>query len=212
MLSSFKVDVFTDVVCPWSFIGSVRLGQAIAQLPRYVNVEIEHHPFFLRPDTPSCGIVVADMIRETYGRDPAEVWAHAETEAQKSGIALDLSRQPAMHSTEKAHTLTRLARPLGTQHALANAISAAYFLEHRQVNDDDVLVNIATQHGFGRDEALRAISSEEELAITAQLARGAAARGVKGVPFFIFDGRYALSGAQPLDVFGLALDRALSEL
>jgi predicted DsbA family dithiol-disulfide isomerase len=212
MPKSLKIDVFTDVVCPWCLVGSARLDRAIAELPGDVVVEVENHPFYLDPSVPAEGVVVADMLRNKYGRDPGEMWARVEGEARKAGIELDLSRQPRMYPTARAHTLTRLAKPLGTQHALANAIASAYFLGHRQINDDDVLADLAVEHGFARAEALRLINDPAELGITEALATDAAAQGINGVPFFIFGNKYAMSGAQPQDVFGMALDKTLSEL
>ena len=212
MPKSLKVDVFTDVVCPWCLVGSARLDKAIAALGDDVVVEVENHPFYLDPDTPAEGVVVADMLRQKYGRDPREMWARVEGEAKKAGIDLDLSAQPRLFPTARAHTLTRLAKPLGTQHALANAIASAYFLEHRQINDDDVLADLAVAHGFGRAEALAAINDPRQLAITERLALDVAGQGINGVPFFIFGSKYALSGAQQQDVFGMALTKTLKEL
>jgi predicted DsbA family dithiol-disulfide isomerase len=212
MPKHLKIDVFTDVVCPWCLVGSARLDKAIADLPVGVDVEVENHPFYLDPTVPAEGVVVADMLRQKYGREPKDMWARVEGEAMKAGIALDLSQQPRMFPTAKAHTLTRLAKPLGTQHALANVIAAAYFLDHRQINDDTVLADLAVAHGFERAEALRLINDADELAITEELARGAAAQGINGVPFFVFGEKYAMSGAQPQDVFGMALDKTLAEL
>ena len=88
----------------------------------------------------------------------------------------------------------------------------AYFLEHRQINDDNILVDIAVEHGWDRGDALDAINDEHELEVTAQLATSAAEQGIRGVPFFVFGGKYALSGAQPDEVFAQALDKILSEL
>lgn len=207
-----KVDVFTDVVCPWCLVGSARLDQALAKLPEDVEVVVENHPFYLDPNTPAEGVVVADMLRERYGKDPKEMWERVESEARKAGIELDLSQQPRMFPTKKVHTITRLAKPLGIQHELANAIAEAYFLQHRQVNDDNVLADIAVEFGFDRGDALDAMNDENELAITEQLANDAAAQGIRGVPFFVFGEKYALSGAQPDEVFERALQQTISEL
>lgn len=208
---TFTVDLFTDVVCPWCLVGSARLDRAIANLPAGVTVAVSNHPFYLDPNVPAEGVVVADMLREKYGREPSEMWARVEGEAKKAGIDLDLSKQPRMYPTAKAHTLTRLAKPLGTQHALANAIAAAYFLEHRQVNDDTVLADLGVAHGFDRNEALRIINDPEELAITEKLALDAARQGITGVPFFILANKYGLSGAQPQAVFDQALAQVAAE-
>lgn len=209
MARTLKVDLFTDIVCPWCLVGSARLDQAIARLPADVSVDVENHPFYLDPNTPAEGVDVGEMLRTKYGRDPRELWARVEEQAQAAGIALDLSRQPRSFPTQKPHTLIRLARDKGTQHALANAIVRAYFLEHRQVNDDAVLAEIATGYGFTRDEALAAIADPATLAATHQLAVSAAQQGIQGVPFFVFDQRFALSGAQPDEMFDRAFSMAL---
>jgi predicted DsbA family dithiol-disulfide isomerase len=117
MTKLLKIDVFTDVVCPWCLVGSARLDKAIAALPDDIEVVVENHPFYLDPNTPAEGVVVADMLAQKYGKDPKEMWARVEGEARKAGVELDLSKQPRMFPTKKAHTITRLAKPLGIQHA-----------------------------------------------------------------------------------------------
>ncbi len=209
MARTIKIDLFTDTVCPWCLVGAERLDRAIAALPDDVVVEVENHPFYLDPTTPEEGVVVADMLREKYGRDPNEMWERVESEARKSGIALDLSKQPRSFPTRKGHTLVRLAKAKGTQHALANAIAWAYFMDHQLINDDDVLAGIAEKHGFTRDEALAAVRDERELAITHQQAIAAAQQGIQGVPFFVFDNKFALSGCQPQEMFERAFEYAL---
>lgn len=212
MARLLKIDVFTDVVCPWCLVGSARLDQALAKLPDDVEVLVENHPFYLDPTVPPEGVDVGEMLREKYGRDPKEMWARVEGEAKKAGIDLDLSQQPRMFNTAKAHTITRLSKGNGNQHEVANAIADAYFLDHRQINDDNILADIAAQYGWDRGDALDAMNDANELAITEQLATSAAQQGIRGVPFFVFGEKYALSGAQPDEVFAQALDKTISEL
>lgn len=210
MTRTIKVDLFTDTVCPWCLVGSARLDQAIAALPEGIAVDVENHPFYLDPNTPEDGVVVAEMLRQKYGRDPKEMWARVESEAEATGIDLDLSRQPKAYPTRKGHTLVRLAREKSTQHALANAIASAYFIDHRQTHDDDVLADIAVEHGFAREEALAAVRDSAELRTTHDLAIAAARQGIQGVPFFVFENRFAISGCQPAEVFARAFDMALN--
>ncbi|QQR39583.1 DsbA family oxidoreductase [Devosia rhizoryzae] len=212
MTKQLKIDVFTDVVCPWCLVGSARLDQALAALPDDVDVIFENHPFYLDPNVPPEGVDVGQMLKEKYGKEPSEMWERVEGEARKAGIDLDLSQQPRMFNTAKAHTITRLSKANGNQHELANAIADAYFLEHRQINDDNVLADIAVEFGWDRGDALDAINDENELSITAELATSAAQQGIRGVPFFVFGEKYALSGAQPDEVFKQALDKTISEL
>lgn len=212
MAKTLKIDVFTDVVCPWCLVGSARLDQAIAALPDDIEVVIENHPFYLDPNVPKEGVDVGEMLRTKYGKEPKEMWERVESEALKAGVVLDLSQQPRMFTTAKAHTITRLAKPMGVQHELANAIADAYFLEHRQINDDNVLADIAVEFGFDRGDALDAMNDAAELATTEQLAASAAQQGIRGVPFFVFGEKYALSGAQPAEVFEKALEQTIAEL
>ena len=103
-MTSFKIDVWTDVVCPWCLVGSERLDQAIARLPAGTVVDVENHPFYLDPDTPPEGYDVAEMLRTKYGRDPREMQARVEDEAKKAGLDLDLSKQPRSYpDQEGAH-------------------------------------------------------------------------------------------------------------
>ena len=210
MTRKLRVDLFTDTVCPWCLIGSARLDQAIARLPGDVVVDVENHPFYLDPTTPAEGVVVADMLREKYGREPREMWARVEAEARASGIDLDLSQQPRSYPTAKGHTLVRLARVKGTQHALANAIAEAYFLDHLQINDDAVLGGIAGRFGYAQEEALQVLGDPDELGATHDLAVAAAQQGIQGVPFFVFNHRYALSGCHPQEVFDRVLQQVLA--
>lgn len=209
-MRKLKVDLFTDTVCPWCLIGSARLDRAIATLPADVEVDVENHPFYLDPTTPPEGHVVADMLRRKYGREPEEMWARVEGEARASGIDLELSRQPRAYPTAKGHTLVRLARIKGTQHALANAIAWAYFMEHRQINDDAVLAEIASRFGYAREEALQVLADPDALGETHDLAIAAAGQGIQGVPFFVFNQRYALSGCYPQEAFDGVLARLLA--
>ena len=209
MTTTLKIDLFTDTVCPWCLVGAARLDRALADLPPDVVVDVERHPFYLDPDVPDEGYEVAEMLRAKYGREPAEIWERCELEAQKSGIALELAKQPRVMPTRKGHTLVRLARDKGTQHALANALAAAYFLDHRPVADDAVLADIAVEHGFSREEALQAMADPAQLAVTHELAVEAMRQGIQGVPFFVFENRFAIAGAQPQEVFERALRVAL---
>ena len=210
-MRKIKIDLWTDVVCPWCLIGSARLDRAIAELPPGVSVEVENHPFYLDPNTPSEGYDVAEMLRQKYGREPKAIWARAEEQAKVSGIDLDLSQQPRTFPTQKAHTIVRLAKAKGTQHELANAIAWAYFMDHRQVNDDEVLADIAAEYGYTREDALNEMRNPRELEESHQLAIWAAQQGIQGVPFFIFDGKFALSGAQPQEVFAAAFAKVNEE-
>lgn len=209
MPPSLAIDLFSDVVCPWCFIGATRLEQALAELSGEVEAEVCYHPFFLDPSVPKEGISVPEKLRKKYGVDPKQLWARAEGAARESGLALDLSVQTMMYPTDAAHTLLRHAHAKDTQGALAKAFFHAYFVEAKNIADESLLADIAAQHGFTRDEALELATAEPELELTRDEALSAARGGIRGVPFFIFDGRLGVSGAQSIQVLQAAIRKAL---
>jgi predicted DsbA family dithiol-disulfide isomerase len=206
---SLTIDLFSDVVCPWCFIGATRLEQALAKLAGEVEAEVCYHPFFLDPGVPKQGVSVPETLRKKYGVEPKQLWARAEGAARESGIPLDLSVQPMMYPTDAAHTLLRHAHAKETQRALAKAFFQAYFLEGKNIADESLLADVAIDHGFTRDEALELATAEPELELTREEALSAARGGIRGVPFFIFDGRLGVSGAQSVQVLQAAIRKAL---
>jgi predicted DsbA family dithiol-disulfide isomerase len=209
MTQSLTIDLFSDIVCPWCFIGSVRLEQALAGMAGEVEAEVCYHPFFLDPTVPEEGRSIPDMLRKKYGVDPKQLWGRAEAAAKESGIMLDLSAQPMMYQTAAAHTLLRHADEKGTQRALAAALFHSYFLDAKNIGDSAVLASIAAEHGFTREEALELTNAASELELTREEAISAAQGGIRGVPFFIFDGKLAVSGAQSVSVLQAAIRQAL---
>jgi predicted DsbA family dithiol-disulfide isomerase len=199
-----KVDIFSDVVCPWCFIGTQRLEHVLAE--RGVDAEVTYHTFLLDPDTPDHGKNVPEMIRRKYGRDPAPMFARVEAEARKSNIPLESAKQPMSYNTVRAHTLLRHAIPLGTQRALAKALFETHFLDAKNISDPAVLVELAAAHGFTKERAAEIIADETELAITKKEHDVPRELGITGAPFFIFDGKVAVSGAQPEEVFRQVLE------
>lgn len=209
MPPSLAIDLFSDIVCPWCFIGATRLEQALARLAGEVEAEVCYHPFFLDPEVPKQGVSVPDKLRKKYGVEPKQLWARAESAARESGVPLDLSLQSMMYPTDAAHTLLRHAHAKGTQAALAKTFFHAYFMEAKNIADESLLADLAAQHGFTRDEALELATAEAELELTREEALSAARGGIRGVPFFIFDGRLGVSGAQSTEVLVAAIRKAL---
>lgn len=200
-----QIELYSDVVCPWCYIGSVRLERVLATLP--TPVDVVYRPFLLRPDMPPEGVDIAKMLRERYGADPKQMFARVEEAAAESGLPLDLSKQPRSYQTIAAHTLIRHAEALGTQRALARALFAAHFDDAKNVSDVEVLVPVATAHGFADENARLLLSDPAELAKTRALAEAASRSGIRGVPFYLINRKLAVSGAQPEDV----LRRAIAE-
>ncbi len=206
---SITIDVFSDVLCPWCFIGTTRLERALAELATEVDAEVCFHPFFLDPALPTEGVSIVEKLRKKFGVDPKQLWGRVEAAAKASGLELDLSRQQMMYPTDAAHTLLRHAHARGTQPALAKALFEAYFLEAQNISDHGVLARTAEPHGFSKAEALELLSCEAELELTREEALGAASGGIRGVPFFIFAGKLAVSGAQSVSVLKGAVRQSL---
>lgn len=207
-----SIDVYSDISCPWCFIGGRRLQRVLRELTPDIRAEVRHHPYLLHPDAPREGVNVHARLAERYGSDPAPLFARVEEAAREEGIDLDLSRQPLAFDTAAAHTLVRHAAALGTQSELLDALFSAYFLEGLDVSDPEVLVRVAAPHGFGAEQVRALAGNDAELSLTRMEAADASRRGVQGVPFFVLAGRYALSGAQPDEVFNAAIRRAALEI
>ncbi|WP_421950975.1 DsbA family oxidoreductase [Pelagibacterium sp.] len=210
MTQSIRIDLFTDIICPWCLIGTARLDQALATLPEGVNVEILHHPFLLDPSTPQEGENTRKRLKAKYGGDIDAMQARVQTAARDAGVPLDMSVQPMSYPTIMPHTLIRSAAP-EHQYGLAKAFADAYFLEGRNITDKELLADIAAEHGFTREAALTLIEDEAENDITKAMAVSASQQGINGVPFFIFNNQFAISGGQPLEVFQRAFRVALGE-
>ncbi|WP_394848674.1 DsbA family oxidoreductase [Pendulispora brunnea] len=205
IMAQLEIDLFSDIVCPWCFIGSHRLDQVLASEE---DVVVNYRTFMLDPTIPPEGESIRDRLRRKYGVEPERAFATVEAAARESGLVLDLSKQTKIYRTEGAHTLLRHAAPKGTQRAFARALFEAHFVEARNISDIDTLASIATRHGFDADEAVRLVRDPEERTLTHQEARNASDGGINGVPFFVFDGRLAVSGAQAVEVLRAAIDRA----
>lgn len=203
MTDTIRIDLFTDIICPWCLIGTTRLDQALEALGDEVRVEVTHHPFLLDPGIPEAGQNTRERLKAKYGGDPAAMQARVEAAAREAGVPLDLSVQPMSYPTIACHTLIRAAAP-EHQYPLAKAFAAAYFLEGRNITDKALLAEIAEQHGFAREAALALLADESEARTTEAMALSASQQGINGVPFFVFNGQFAISGAQPPEVFSRA--------
>ena len=207
-MKTVQVDLFSDVNCPWCFIGARRLAKVADELKDEIQVEVRHHPYRLMPEATEEGLELAKHLKARYGQDPRPMFDRVEAAARDAGIDLDLSKQKYAYDTTSAHTLLRHAGPRGTQAALADALFVAHFQDARNVADGAVLAEIASRHGFTPAEVEALLADDAELAQTHDEMRVASEAGVQGVPLFVLDNRFSLSGAQPEEVFQRALRQA----
>ena len=208
----FAIDVVSDVVCPWCYIGKRHLEAALAQLDDLRDVVVRWHPFELNPDVPGEGVDRRDYLERKFGgRERAgEIYARVREAGRRAGIAFDfdaIARQP---NTREAHRLIAWTQAKGDADALVERLFAAYFVEGRFIGERDELVRLATEAGVDEDAARAWLASDGGRAEIAQAEARAHELGITGVPFFIFDGRVALSGAHPPESIRDAIRQALA--
>jgi predicted DsbA family dithiol-disulfide isomerase len=194
------IDVVSDVVCPWCYIGKRKLEAALAQLHRAepdLPVTLRWHPFQLNPDLPAAGIARADYLEAKFGGGAraAEIYARVRSVGEQVGIAFDFDRIVRQPNTLDAHRLIAWAQQRGDADALVERLFHAYFVEGRFVGDRDELVAAAAASGLPEDEARKLIASDALRVEVDAENREAQEAGITGVPFFIFNGRTAVSGA-----------------
>ena len=190
-----NVDVYHDIPCPWCRIGKANLEAALAQWDGE-PVTITWRPFRLDHDVPATGVPTPDFYRTKFGpENVAAMFERVQRAGRHAGVEFnfaDAIRAPS----EDAHRLVWLA-PAERKAAIVDALQRAYFNEGKNVADFDTLADVAAAAGMNRKETLRRLRSDEGVTETAAAIAHATRLGVTGVPFFVFDNRYALSGAQP---------------
>jgi predicted DsbA family dithiol-disulfide isomerase len=208
------IEIWSDVVCPWCYIGKRRLEAALADFPHAAEVDVVFRSFELDPTAPQVGTEpVVDMLTRKYGAGAPQMMDRVADLAAEVGLRFDYAH--ATHSkTVHAHRLLHLALAEGgplQQRTLKEALLDAYFAHGRSMGDHAVLREVAVGAGLdaGRvDEVLGGEEFADEVRRDIDQARS---YGATGVPFFVVDGTYGVAGAQPTEVFTQVLERAWSE-
>jgi predicted DsbA family dithiol-disulfide isomerase len=209
-----SIDVWSDIVCPWCFVGKRRLDRALAEFAHRDAVDVRWHAFELDPSAPRSheGGYVERLARK-YGTDTAAAQAmiaRMVAVAADDGITLDFERaRPG--NTFDAHRLVHFAAGRVLQPALEERLFRATFTEGLPIGDRETLVGLAADVGLDEEQARAVVFSDAGAdAVRADEAH-AAELGIRGVPFFILDGKYAISGAQPAELLGEALEHVWRE-
>lgn len=207
-----RIDVVSDVVCPWCFIGKRRLEQAIALNPD-IPVEVHYHPFFLNDWIPAEGISREQYLTTKFGSPERykDIAQRVSTAAAQDGLvyAIDkVSRQP---NTTDSHRLIHWAALQGKAPEMKQRLMELYFSEGADLSDNAVLVKAAADVGLDADAVAKKLDSNEDLDIVSQRVEAAKSAGIQGVPFFIVDNAFALSGAQEPDQLAAVIQRAANE-
>jgi predicted DsbA family dithiol-disulfide isomerase len=197
-MAALRVDIWSDFVCPFCFIGALRLEQLAAQRP----LDLHWHAFQLRPaGAPPMDAAKRRMIAEHTPKLAAQM---------REEFGLDIDRGPLDIDTRAAHRLFAAAQAAGKGAEIHDALFRAYWLHGEDISDPDVLAAIATKHGFDGTAAISGSDQASEQSVAADVAQ-AAQYGFQGVPAIVFGQKYYVSGAQPLAVFAQAAEQAAAE-
>ncbi len=204
-----KIDIISDTICPWCYIGKRRLERALAQRDE-LEVEITWRPFQLNPDMPAGGLDREAYLNAKFGgaQRAEQIYAAIREAGDGEGIDFAFDKIARTPNTIDSHRLLHWAGAAGLQDAVVEVLFQRYFEEGADIGDREVLVAIAVQGGMDGDEVRARFERGDDLELVAAQDTNARQRGVAGVPYFIIAGKYAVSGAQDPSVFLQVLDLA----
>ncbi len=211
-MPTLEIDVVSDVVCPWCYLGKRKLDAAMKQVAQF-DYDVRWRPFQLDPTIPPEGIARHEYMSRKFGPEKiADIHARLEEAGQEDGIAFAFDKITRSPNTLDAHRLIRWAQGSGKQSEVVERLFNLYFVEGQDIGDRHVLIDIARAAGLDVDlitplfvEGVDIVPVREEISTAARM-------GVSGVPFFIFGGKYAVSGAQPVDALVGVIWKAGSEV
>ena len=209
---AIKVDIWSDIACPWCYIGKRKFETAAAGFDG--EVEIEYHSFELQPDTPvDFDGTPAEFLMRKKGlplEQVQQMLARVTGIAEQVGLNYDYD-SVKQTNTVLAHELIHYAKAKGRQVDMKERLLKAFFVDGRHVGRVEDLADLAAEIGFDRADVVRALSEHEYLADVKADEELAAAYGIHGVPFFVFDGKYGVSGAQDPATFAQVLGQVRDE-
>ncbi len=198
-----KIEVVSDVVCPWCYIGKRRLEKAIKAMEDSFDFEVEYHPFELNPAMPKEGRNQKEYLVAKFGSEAQyeKIIGNTTKVAADEGLAFDFSKQHVSPNTRDAHRIIWLAKKENKQTETKEAFMKAYFEDGVDLSKTENLLHVATQVGLDGARVENLLHSEEGLAEVIIAEKVSAQRGISGVPFYIIDGKYGISGAQSPSTF-----------
>ena len=207
-----EVEIWSDVVCPWCYIGKRRFEAAVAELAGEIDVDVVFRPFQLDPTaSPGKSIPVVEAYAKKFGGPDraAEIIDRVTAVAAESGLSFRMDRA-LRANTLLAHRLLWLARTTGDQPALKERLLQAYFIDGLDIGDPDVLADCAADVGLDRDRVRTFLDSDEGLAELREELQAATDLEITAVPTYVFDGRWMVPGAQEPDTFVDVLRRVVA--
>lgn len=202
-----KVDIVSDVVCPWCYIGKRRIEKAMQSLSDQYEFDITYLPFELNPSVPKEGLNQKEYLANKFGSEEKyqQITNHVTKIAAEEGLQFDFDKQLKSPNTKDAHRLLLYAKAEGKQIALKELLMQAYFEKGVDLTKNENLVSIAVHAGLDAASVTSYLNSGEGTDEVNKIVQLNYKRGISGVPFYIINNQYGLSGAQPADVFVQAL-------
>ncbi len=208
--AKIRIDIVSDVVCPWCVIGYKQLQEALSRLDGAVDAEIHWHPFELNPMMPPEGQELREHMGQKYGanRQQSDAARDRLTAIGDSlGFSFNFYEGQRIYNTFLAHQLLKWAEQMGKQSELELALFESYFSKQENVGDEKVLAEVAGRVGLDEAEAAAVLQDGRYAADVREHQRLWLSKGIQAVPSFILDGRYLIPGAQNPDVFVSAIEK-----
>ncbi len=205
------LDIFSDPVCPWCYIGKAHLDRALSKRPDH-PFAIEWHPFQLNPDMPRAGVDRAGYLEQKFGgpAKAAAIYARVAQAAVEAGVDIDFAAIKRMPNTLDAHRLCHWARLEGRQTAVKSALMQAFFRDGRDIGDTPTLVSIAGTAGMDRAMVARLMASDADRDDIIARDQDARTKGVTAVPTFLIARQYVVQGAQPPEMWNQVIEELLA--
>ena len=206
-----QIDIVSDTVCPWCFIGKRRIDRALAMRPD-VNAQIFWRPYRLDPTIPREGVDRRAYLKDKFGDSPrtSAMGDAIRSEGAGEGIDFAFDKIAKTPNTLDSHRLIRWAGGAGVQDAIVERLFKAYFIDGRDIGDAGVLTDIAAESGMDPLLIADLLSKDADLAAVEREAGMASEMGISGVPTFIFDSRFMISGAREPEIMAKIIDRAVA--
>ncbi len=202
-----RLDILSDPICPWCFIGKKRLEDAMTQRPNH-PFEIQWHPFQLNPEMPPEGMDRREYLESKFGgkRGAIDVYSDIAKHAEEAGLELDFGAIERTPSTLNAHRLIHWSGFEGKQYDTVDALFRAYFMDGRDIGDAEILADIADGQGMDAAAILKMLKSDLDLEGIKERDAEARKMGVNSVPTFIVAGQHAVPGAQSAELWMNVID------
>ncbi|MCG6557160.1 DsbA family oxidoreductase [Ruegeria sp. 1NDH52C] len=213
MTQTVKLDILSDPICPWCYIGKTQLDKALAAIPDHPFV-IEWHPFQLNPDMAPEGMDRREYLERKFDGKEGAVRAYAPVveHAEKAGLEIDFEAMQRTPNTLDAHRLIHWAGVEGKQTEAVDALFAAYFTEGRDIGDAEVLADIADSIGMDAAVVLKLLKSDADRDDIAKRDSHSREMGVSSVPTFIVANQHAVPGAQPPELWEQVIREIMSQI